>query len=213
MKIAIFGVSGIVGQRVAREALDRGHEVKGIVRDTTRVSISHPNFSVEEGNIQDAASVARQVAGYDVIVNATAPRYAAGEGPQTFLTAANAVIEGVKQVGSGRLIVVGGAGSLEVAPGVQLVDTPDFPEAWKAGASVLRDALPIYKASDIDWTFFCPAALIQPGERTGKYRLGTDQLVTNEQGESSISAEDFAVALLDEVEKSQFIRRRFTAAY
>jgi len=109
--------------------------------------------------------------------------------------------------------MVGGAGSLEVAPGVQLVDAPNFPEAWKPVATAHRDALAALRKAPIDWTYFSPAAFIQPGTRTGKYRTGTEQLVADAKGESRISAEDYAVALVDEIEKPQFIRKRFAAAY
>ncbi|HLZ57791.1 MAG TPA: NAD(P)H-binding protein, partial [Ktedonosporobacter sp.] len=110
-------------------------------------------------------------------------------------------------------IVVGGAGSLEVAPGLHLVDTPDFPAAWKPTALAHRDALEVYRKANLDWTYVSPAALIAPGERTGTYRTGTDKLLTDEKGESRISAEDYAIAILDEVEHPHFIRRRFTVAY
>jgi putative NADH-flavin reductase len=109
--------------------------------------------------------------------------------------------------------MVGGAGSLEVAPGLQLVDTPDFPAAWKSNALAAREALQIFRAADVDWTYVSPAAIIRPGERTGAFRVGTDQLLTNEKGESIISVEDFAVAILDEIETPRFVRRRFTVAY
>ncbi|MBV9227838.1 MAG: NAD(P)-dependent oxidoreductase [Chloroflexi bacterium] len=210
MKIALFGV-GMIGQRVAQEALSRGHEVKAIVRDAAHVQLSHPHFTVAEGNILDPDSIARSVAGYDAVVNAT--RQGRTESPEAFSQAAHSLIEGLKHAGVNRLVVVGGAASLEVAPGVELLDSPDFPAAWRPGAAALRDALAIYRTADLDWTFFSPAALISPGERTGKFRIGTDQLVTDEKGESRISAEDYAVALVDELEKPRFIRRRFTVAY
>jgi putative NADH-flavin reductase len=108
--------------------------------------------------------------------------------------------------------VVGGAGSLEVAPGVQLVDAPDFPAEWRAPALAHRDALAVYRTADIDWTYFSPAAILEPGERTGRYRTGRDQLLTNADGKSRISAEDFAVALLDEVERPRHLRERITVA-
>ena len=213
MKIALFGASGIIGQRIAQEALNRGHEVKAIVRDPSRVQFSHPHLTIASGNIQDADSVALEASGYEVVVNATGPRRDGSEGAQTFFDVAHAVIEGTRRAGVKRLIIVGGAGSLEVAPGKQLVDTPDFPAAWYASASAQRQALEIYRNADLDWTFFSPAALIEPGERTGKFRLGKDQLVVDENGESRISAEDYAVALVDEIEHPQFVRQRFTIAY
>jgi uncharacterized protein len=213
MKIVIFGL-GMIGQRVASEALNRGHEVKGIVRDPARIQFSDPRLTIVQGTLSDPEGVAQAVTGYNVVVNATGPRHDGSDNPQeTYLNNAYSVIEGLKQAGVQRLLVVGGAGSLEVAPGVQLVDTPDFPAAWKAGASALRDALVVYRTADLDWTFLSPAIMIAPGERTGTYRTGTDQVFTDEKGNSSISAEDYAVAMLDEIEKPQFVRHRFTIAY
>ena len=163
--------------------------------------------------------VAAAIGGNDVVVSSYGP----GKGdPQQLVTAAHALIEGVasankKSGTSTRLIVVGGAASLKVAPGVQLLDTPEFPAAWKPVASAARDALAVYRTegtkAGIDWTYFSPAAMIQPGTRTGKYRTGTDQLVRDAKGESRISAEDYAVALLDEIETPHFSRQRFTVAY
>ena len=213
MKIALFGASGTIGQRIALEALARGHEVKAIVREPARLHLSHQHLNVAAGNILDPASVAEAVAGYDVVVNATGPRRDGSESPQMPVDAAHSVIEGLTRAGVRRLIVVGGAGSLEVAPGKQLVDTADFPKAWLPGALATRDALAVYRTARLDWTVFSPAGLIQPGERTGTYRTGTDQLVTNDKGESYISAEDYAVALVDEIETPRFVRQRFTAAY
>ena len=212
MKIALFGL-GMIGQRVAIEALNRGHEVKGIVRDPASVQFSDPRLTIVQGTLSDLDGVVQAITGYDVVINATGPRHDGSDNPETYLSNAHTLIEGLKRAGVQRLLVVGGAGSLEVAPGVQLVDTPEFPEAWKAGASALRDALPIYRAANLDWTFLSPAAMIAPGERTGNYRTGNDQLLTDDKGNSNISAEDYAVAMVDEIEKPRFIRRRFTIAY
>ncbi len=211
MNIVVFGGSGMIGQRVSREALNRGHNVTAVVRNPAQFPFTHPNLTVKTGNMLNPAEVAQLVAGHDAVVNAT--RQPSGVAGQTYSDAAHALIEGLTRAGVQRLIVVGGAGRLEVAPGLRLVDTPDFPPAWRPGALGMRDALDIYRTSDLDWTYFSPAGMIAPGERTGHYRTGTDQLVTNENGESRISAEDYAVALLDELENPQFIRRRFTAAY
>ena len=124
-----------------------------------------------------------------------------------------ALIDAVKQAGVKRLLVVGGAGSLEVAPGLQLVNSASFPEAWKPIALAHGEALEDYRKADLDWTYFSPAAMFAPGERTGIFRLGTDQLVVDEKGESRISTEDYAIAMLDEVENPRFTRKRFTIAY
>ena len=210
MKIALLGASGRIGQRITLEALVRGHEVKAMVRNPERFPIAHPRLTVARVDIFDPASVAEAIADSDVVMNATG---AGGSDPHTFfVNSTKAVIEGVKRAGGNkRLIVVGGAGSLEVAPGVQLVDTPGFPNAARPISQAQRESLDILRASDIAWTFFSPSEHIAPGRRTGKYRLGTDHLLTNDEGESFISMEDYAVALLDEIERPRFIRQRFTA--
>ncbi|EPY09223.1 NAD-dependent epimerase/dehydratase [Paenibacillus alvei TS-15] len=211
MKIAVYGATGTIGQRIVNEALTRGHEVTAVVRDASRVAQSHANLTVVTGDILNSASVSERTAGHDVVISSIGPKM--GE-ESALVEATRALINGVKQAGVERLISVGGAGSLEVAPGVQVVDTPDFPDAWKPIALAHRDALDVYRhESTLAWTNVSPAALIEPGERTGQYRTGTDQLVVDAEGNSRISAEDFSVAILDEVENPQFTGRRFTAAY
>ena len=211
MKIALFGASGMIGQRIAREALARGHAVRAIVRNPERIAISDEQLTSVAGTALDAASVAGHVAGVDAVINATGPGYTGD--PHTLVDVAHALIDGLEQAGVARLVVVGGAGSLEIAPGVQLVDTPDFPAAWKDGALAHRDALAVYRTANLDWTYISPAALIEPGARLGTYRAGTDTLLTDAQGQSRISAEDYAIAVLDEIERPQFTRRRMTVAY
>ena len=217
--IALFGPTGMIGQRILNEALSRGHKVTAIARDPSKISDKRPNMTVTAGDILKPESVAAAAAGHDVVVSAYGPP---ATDPQQVVAAARSLIEGIKTANqktgkSIRLIMVGGAASLEVAPGVLLLDAPNFPPAWKGIASAARDALQVYRTeagkAGVDWTYFSPGAFIQPGERTGKYRTGTDQLVVDAKGESRISAEDYAVALLDEIEKPQFSRKRFTAAY
>ena len=212
MKIALFGASGTLGQRILHEALERGHEVLALVRNPENSALDDPRVTARAVNVLNPSSIAEAVAGQDVVISTIGP---AGNQPATVVVdAARSLLKGVAQAGVPRLITVGGAGSLEVAPGVLLMNTPDFPEGWKPIARAHSDALDIYRREiHLNWTYASPAAFIAPGERTGKYRAGTDQLVTNEKGESRISAEDFAVAILDEVEKPRFDRQRFTVAY
>lgn len=211
MKIAIIGASGTIGQRIRDEALARGHDVAALVRDTARVPGDIPHLLAVRADVFDVQSIAAAAFGSDVIISAYAPPQ---DDPEQLERAATALLEAARRLAPARLIIVGGAGSLEVAPGVQLVDTPEFPAAWKGIANAHRTALDVYRANDdVDWTYISPAAFIQPGERTGSYRTGTDQLVTNAAGESRISAEDFAIAVLDEIETPRFRRKRFTAAY
>lgn len=208
MKIALFGAGGMIGSRIAQEALTRGHEVTSVVRTPGKLAVKHGKLKEVTGDAFDAASVARVTAGQDVVISAIS--VADQEG---LLRATEAQIKGVKQSGAPRLLVVGGAGSLEVAPGLQMVDAPNFPAAYKAPALAHREVLKVYRKADLDWTYLSPAAVIAPGERTGKFRLGKEQLVADAKGDSKISAEDYAVAMLDEVEKPQHIRQRFTLAY
>lgn len=208
MKIAIYGAGGNIGGRIAQEALNRGHQVTAIVRDPARLTLSHPGLTAVIGDVLDPASLASSVAGHDAVVSAISPP------TDLKVNIASLLINGLTTVGVKRLVVVGGAGSLEVAPGVQLVDTPDFPAAWKGIAGWHRDQLGVYRQNEtLDWSFFSPAAFIEPGKRTGTYRIGQNQLLTDAQGESRISYEDYAVALVDELENPKNIRKQFTVAY
>lgn len=197
MKIVVFGPSGMIGSRITAELERRGHEVVGASRSSGT-------------DITDPEAVAAAVAGADAVVSAISARGV----DYTLVDVAHSLTEGLRRAGVRRLIVVGGAGSLEVAPGARLVDQPDFPEAWKGEALQGADALAAYRAvDDLDWTFVSPAALIQPGERTGQYRLGGDQLLTDEEGNSQISAEDYAIAIADLVEQGSHPRARVCAAW
>ena len=208
MKIALLGAGGMIGSRIAAEALARGHEVTAVVRTPGKLAAKHARLKEVQGDALNAASIAHVVAGQDAVISAvSAPEQ------EELLRATAAQIEGVRQARVPRLLVVGGAGSLEVAPGLQLVDAPDFPAAYKPPALAHRAVLAVYRKTDLDWTYLSPAAVITPGERTGKFRLGKDQLVTDAKGESRISAEDYAVAMIDELEKPRHIRQRFTLGY
>jgi putative NADH-flavin reductase len=202
-KVALIGASGFIGSRLLAELSARGHAVTAIVRNPEKVA-ALPGVTAVKGDVFDKDSLARLLAGHDAVISAV--HFTASD-PQVLLAA-------VKQSGVKRYLVVGGAGSLEVAPGVKLFDTPDFPaiyldEARKGGAFL--DLL--NQEQHLDWTFLSPSALIQPGERTGKFRLGTDQLLVDAKGNSAISAEDYAIALVDELEKPAHGRRRFTVGY
>ncbi|WP_322053735.1 NAD(P)-dependent oxidoreductase [Paraburkholderia bannensis] len=210
LKIALFGATGMVGARIAAEAARRGHQVSALVRQPERVAAG-PNVTAAKVDLLDAAQVAAAVRGHDVVASAYAP-------PMSQLgdlqTASRALVDGTRAAGLKRLVVVGGAGSLEVAPGKQLVDTEGFPDAYKPIALAHRDALAYYRTvADLDWTFFAPAALIAPGERTGAFRTGANTLIADANGDSRISAEDYAVAFVDELEQGRFIRQIATVAY
>jgi hypothetical protein len=203
MKIALIGATGFIGSRILAEALQRGHQVTAIVRNPEKLP-QKPGLTPQRGDVFDEAGLAKLLAGHDAAISAV-----------HFLQSdAGKLIGAVKQSGVPRYLVVGGAGSLQVAPGKDLIDTPQFPAEYKEEASKGRDFLNLLRAETaLDWTFLSPPALIQPGARTGKFRLGRDQLLIDADGKSLISAEDYAVALLDEVEKPQHSRRRFTVGY
>ena len=215
MKIVLFGATGHVGQRIVQEALSRGHEVVGVVRDPSRSQAPDARVQLVQGDATDAASVSAVARGADAVVSAVSPRPGTTGNAPSLSDVAHALIAGIREAGVKRLIVVGGAGSLEVAPGVALLDTPGFPDAYKAESEEGRESLHVYRAEGegLDWTFLSPAVVIQPGERTGKYRTTVDQLLADEQGNSVISYEDYAVALLDEIERPQHAGRRFGVAY
>ena len=203
MKIAIIGATGNVGSRLTDEALRRGHTVTALARKASQLP-ARSGLTTQDVDVANAEALANALRGNDVVISTV-----------RFLQASAAQITGaVKAAGVKRLLVVGGAGSLLVAPDVQLVDTPNFPDAYKAEASAGRDFLNALRGeSDLDWTFLSPSALFTPGERTGKFRLGNDTLLTAADGKSWISMEDYAIAMLDEIEQPTHVRARFTVGY
>ena len=202
MKIAVLGASGRAGSEITREAAARGHDVLAIARNPEKIPTGE-GIATVAGDASDADSLASLIAGRDATISAL-----------HFDIPAETLLAAVRKAAVPRLLVTGGAGSLEIAPGVRLVDTPDFPAEWKEfalGGVEFLDALK--SVTDVDWTFFSPAALIFEGPRTGSYRPGVDQLVTDENGESRISFADYAIAMIDELETPKHSRARFTAGY
>ncbi|MDE1184596.1 NAD(P)-dependent oxidoreductase [Paraburkholderia sp.] len=211
LKIALFGATGMVGSRIAAEAARRGHQVTALSRNPSRVPADVANLKAASADLLDASSVAASVRGHDVVASAYAPPM---NDLATLTVASKALVEGVRAAGLKRVVVVGGAGSLEVAPGKQLVDVDGFPDAYKAIALAHRDVLAFYQTvTDLDWTFFAPAAMIAPGERTGQFRTGANTLIADSEGNSRISAEDYAIAFVDELEQGRFVRQIATVAY
>lgn len=216
MNIVLIGATGYVGRALLQEALQRGHRVTAIARDTANLP-AHDGLSAKAATIDggDAANVAALVRGSDVVIAS----FNAGGwknpnlGAETVAGYAQ-ILAGLKQAGVPRLLVVGGAGSLEVAPGQQVLDQPGFPAEYRDGAEAMRSVLNTLRDErTLDWTFLSPAAHLVPGERTGRYRLGGDQLLVDAQGESNISVQDYAVAMIDELENPAYSRKRFTLAY
>ncbi len=216
MKIVLFGATGNVGKRITAEALRRGHDVVGVVRDPNAVATPDDRVTLIRGDATDAASVATVVRGCDAVVSAISPRPNARGLPAPRLTDnVRALIDGLRKAGVKRVLYVGGAGSLEVAPGQQLMDQPGFPEMYMAEAMEGREALAMWRgeAAGLDWTYLSPAAEIGPGERTGQYRTTDDRFLADTSGKSFISFEDYAVAVLDELEQPKHVGRRFGVAY
>ncbi|WP_030018886.1 NAD(P)-dependent oxidoreductase [Streptomyces monomycini] len=214
-KIAIFGANGTIGSRVLDEALRRGHQVTAVVRDPAKITKTDPNLTVTTGDILDPVSVAAAAQGQDVLVSAVG----GGDGPghlATIKPSAESLVAGVRTLGEDapRLISVGGAGSLRTPDGKQVWDAEGLPEFLLQIMHAHGDALDFYRTvTDVRWTNVSPAALIEPGERTGTYRTALDDLVADADGTSRITAEDYAVALLDEIEKPRHIGERFTVGY
>jgi uncharacterized protein len=213
MNILVFGASGAIGQAITAELLGRGHSVTGITR--AGQPIDGLDIQVIAGDAADPAQVGRLTQGVDAVVSAVGPRRGDEDEADSLLGAARGLVEGMQAAGALRLVIVGGAGSLEAAPGVRLVDTPGFHQAWRPAALAHARALDeVYRATaDLDWTYVSPAAVIAPGERTGRYRKGGDQLLTDGAGDSRISIPDFAIAVADVVDSGGDVRRRITAAY
>jgi putative NADH-flavin reductase len=202
MKVALIGASGQAGSRILAELTRRGHHVTGIARHPDKIAAG-PSVSAKKGDVFDRDGLVALLKGHDAVVSSV--HFTASD--------PNILIEAVRAAGVKRYIVVGGAGSLEVAPGVKLIDTPQFPAIYKEEAGKGGEFLDLLrKESTLDWTFLSPSAMFIAGERTGKFRLGKDQLLTNDKG-SSISFEDYAIALIDELEKPAHSRQRFTVGY
>ncbi|MBO1420512.1 NAD(P)H-binding protein [Streptomyces sp. FH025] len=212
MRITVFGATGNVGSRVVTEALARGHEVTAVVRDPAKPHVLPAGAGLVVGDARDPEDVARISVGQDAVITATRP--APGSEPE-LLTATRGLLVGLAGTGV-RLLAVGGAGSLVVpgTGGTTLVESPGFPAGIRAIALACGEQLDLYRADEkADWTYLSPAALLEPGARTGRFRLGLDELLVDAEGRSVISMEDLAVALLDEVERPAHRRARFTAAY
>jgi putative NADH-flavin reductase len=213
MKVALIGATGFVGSRILSEALNRGHQVTAIVRNIEKLP-RHPQLRAAKCDVSHEDTVSEVVSGHDAVISAFNPSRISRDNNTPQIGAIRSLIAGMKKAGVKRLLVVGGAGSLEIAPGLQLVDTPDFPPLWKAGSLATREVLNILRGEqELEWCFLSPSALLEPGQRTGQFRLGTDQLLIDSTGQSKISLEDYAMAMIDELENPKHIRRRFTVGY
>jgi putative NADH-flavin reductase len=215
MKIALVGATGFVGKAIANELISRNIEVLGISRKET--ASEQDNLTYKAQDIRNVEELADTLKGYDAVVNAFNPGWTNPDLYNEFLEGSKTIQDAVKRSGVNRYITIGGAGSLYIADGVQLVDTDGFPEEYKSGAKAARDYLNVLKEEkELDWAFFSPAIEMHQGittGRTGKYRLGGDNPIFNEEQRSILSVEDLAVVIADEVETPKHHQVRFTAAY
>jgi uncharacterized protein len=233
MHIGIIGATGGIGSRVVTEALDRGHHVTALTRDVGRISEERENIVWKSVDVLDAESIAAVLPGLDVLISGYQPGNAANDfadtvlrsiaDPTVYATAARALLKALESHPRTRLIVIGGAGSLEIEPGLVKTDSDELldksldqlglPRDYAAAVRGHRDALDVLRTSNRLWTYFSPAEDIAPGRRTGRFRIGGDQPVLDADGHSRISSEDAAVALVDEAELPRFVQRRFTIGY
>ena len=212
MKVAIIGAGGNIGSAIRDEALSRGHQVTAIGRDPSKITVQNDNLTVVKGDILEG-NVDELIKGNEAVISSYNPGWGLEDLYDVTIQGYEKIISGAKKAGA-RLLVVGGAGSLEVSPGVQLIENMEVPPNIKNGILGLREVLyTLRKESGLDWTFLSPAANIAPGERTGKFRLGGDQLVTDADGNSNISNQDYAIVMIDELENPKHTGKRFTAAY
>ena len=211
MRIVVFGASGQLGSRIVDEAVSRGHELTAVARDATRIDDRDGRIDRFAGDATEASSVASVASGSDVAISAVTQH----DHPHVLVQAAHGLLEGLSLAGVPRLIVAGGAGSLKVPSGQRLYETPDFHQEWKPEAIAQAEALAAYEQADTDvnWAYVSPGALLEPGERTGSYRVGDDELLVDERGRSRITMEDLAIAMLDEAEHPAHSRTRFTVAH
>jgi uncharacterized protein len=215
MKVAIIGATGFIGSKLTEEAMNRGHVVTAITRSPEKLP-QHEHIIPAKADVNDFPALTRLLQGQDAVIHAYAP--GRGLEPQENKDKQRAgtlsIIAATKAAGVKRLLAVGGAGSLEVRPGVAHFDTPEFPAIYQGGARATAQIKDLLRAEkDLDWTFLCPSTSIFPGERTGKFRLGDDALLIGADGQSRISVEDYAVAMIDELENPKHTKHRFTVGY
>jgi uncharacterized protein len=211
MQLLLYGATRMIGQRILAEAINRGHTVTAAARDPDRIQ-ELSRVKLRQGDVLDGESVVDLARGQDAIVSAVGPGH--GGDPSFLVTAARSLLAAAELSGV-RLVVVGGAASPAVEPGVQPVDTTDFAATWLDTAQAHCDALEQYRSAPpaVNWCYLILPPIVELGERTGQYRVGTDRLVSDEDGRTRISAEDLAVAILDEIEQPRFRRQRFTVGY
>lgn len=213
--VTLIGASGFVGTAILNELLNRGHKVTAIVRNPERVGVKNDNLNVVKANVADTEAVIEACKGKDAVISAYNPGWTNPNIYEETLRNYPLILESVKHSGVNRLLCVGGAGTLFCAPGLRVVDSGAIPEAIMGGVKSLGEFYlnTLMNEHDIDWVFFSPAGSLEPGERTGKFRLGKDDLIVDANGNSHISVEDYAMAMVDELEKPAHHLERFTIGY
>ena len=213
--VVLIGASGFVGTAILNELLNRGHKVTAIVRDPAKVTASNPNLKVVQADVTDTDVLIEASKGKDVVISAYNPGWKNPNIYEETLKNYPLIVESVKKAGVERLLIVGGAGTLFYAPGKMVMDADDIPAKLLPGIKSLGEFYlnTLRKENDIDWIFLSPAANMTPGERTGKFRIGKDDLVVGVNGDSNISVEDYAVAMVDELEQKHHHKERFTIGY
>ncbi|QLK25006.1 NAD(P)H-binding protein [Natrinema zhouii] len=212
MNVLLLGASGRIGRRITNELLERGHDVTGVSRSGDIDGIDDSDFEAVAGDATDSDEIADLAAGHDAVASALGP--SEDEDDDVLVAMAEAVVEGMREAGVDRLVWTGGAGGLKVGPDTRLIETEDFPEEWKPVARAAIDAFGVFQdADDLEWSYVAPAALIEPGERTGEYRTADGELVADEDGDSYISMEDFAVAFVDELESADAVHTYLGTGY
>jgi uncharacterized protein len=213
MRIVLLGATGFVGSALLKEALDRGHIVTAIERHPEKLE-KREGLTAKAGDVYDTTSLATLIQGNDAIISAFNPGW---KNPNLYddqVRGTASIIAAIKEVGIKRVLWVGGAGGLEVKPGVRVVDSPDLPSWVRPGSLATIDALDqLRKEPELEWSYLSPSAELKPGQRSGKFRLGNDQLLVDATGKSEISVQDYAVAMIDELERPAHVRRRFTVGY
>ncbi len=214
-RILLIGASGFIGSAILKEALERNHLVTALVRHPEKIKLVHKNLVVKAGDIFLSKVVSDAAKGADAVISAYNPGWKnpdiAADTTRGYLS----ILEGVRNAGVKRFLVVGGAASLFISPGKRLMDSGIFPDSFLPAVKALADIYLITLDAEkiIDWVFFSPAGMIEPGERTAKFRLGKDDMIVNSKGESKISVQDYAVAMIDELEKPAHHKERFTIGY
>lgn len=213
MKIVLLGASGFVGSAILKEALDRGHRVTAVVRKQGPLTPTQ-ELSIQIADIYDSEALAAVIVGHDALISAFNPGW---KDPNLYtdqVRGTTSILKAVKVAAVKRVLWVGGAGGLEVKPGTRVVDAPDFPAAIKPGSLATIEALDqLRREPSLDWSYLSPSANLKSGARTGKFRLGDDRLLVDPSGHSNISVQDYAVAMIDELEHPAHIRKRFTVGY